>query len=302
MKTKVKNLLESARKAKLASIITILLVFTVVLSSVVTYVAITNPDVFGFGSATNVKSTLLRVHFGLLLLLAVIVSRRLLNLYFSHKRGRSGSRLLMKLVAMSSLVAIIPAIVVALSSSYYLNLSMKLWFDQRVSRAVVESVAVADAYLREHKEIVRADATTMANEMNTPNFVFGISQPELVDYLDDQAAKRTLAEAIIFRKDKFGYQIIASYNHNFQLNSQTATEAIEIADTGKIALIASEDKDKTTALIKLTNYDDTYLLLSRYIDAKVLQHTAQAKGAASEYLQLKKQIANFQVKSSILFV
>lgn len=302
MKNKVKNLLEAARKAKLASVITILLVFTVILSSVVTYIAITNPDVFGFGSATNVKSTLLRVHFGLLLLLAVIVCRRLVHLYFSHKRGRSGSRLLMKLVAMSSLIAIIPAIVVALSSSYYLNLSMKLWFDQRVSRAVVESVAVADAYLREHKEIVRADATTMANEMNGPNFVFGISQPELVGYLNEQAGKRILAEAIVFRKDNFGYQIIAAYNPSFQLNSRLTRDAVQIADGGHIALLSDDDTDKATALIKLNNYDERYLLISRFVDSKVLMHTAQAKGAADEYLKLKKQIGSFQVESTIYFV
>ena len=304
---KLKIALDAARRAKVASIITILLIFTIILSSVVTYAAITNPDNFSLSSSKlnfepSLESNLLLVNLGLLLLLAVIISRKLLHLYLARKRGRSGSRLLMKLVAMSSVIAIIPAIVVALSSSFYLNLGMKSWFDERVSRAVVESVAVADAYLKEHKEIVRADATSMANEMNSPSFVFGISQPQLVDYLNKQAANRFLAEAIVFTKGAYSNQVIASYNPSFQLDSRLAKDAMQIADAGKVALISGEDNDKATALIKLDNYDERYLLISRFVDVKVLQHTAQAKGAADEYLKLKKQIGNFQIKSTIFFV
>ncbi len=204
IKKKLKSSLQTLKQAKVPSVITILLIFTLILSSVVTYVAITNPENFSLNSSKmnfepSLESNLLLVNLGLLLLLAVIISRKLLHLYLSRKRGRSGSRLLMKLVAMSSVIAIIPAIVVALSSSYYLNLGMKSWFDERVSRAVVESVAVADAYLKEHKEIVRADAAAMANEMNQPSFVFGKSSEEIEQYVHDEASNRLLAQAIVFR-------------------------------------------------------------------------------------------------------
>lgn len=301
IKIKAKNVFQAARKAKVGTVITTLLIIAIVLSSVVTYVAITNPENFGFGFEPSLESNLLLINLGLLLLLFVIVSRKLLQLYIARKRGRSGSGLLMRLVIMSSITAIIPAIVVAFSSSFYLNLGMKSWFDERVSRAVVESVAVADAYLKEHKEIVRADALAMASELNSHNLIFGINQAELNQYLEVQAERRMLAEAVVFRHGQFQNIVIAGSDFG-NPTAKVTREAMEIADEGKIALLSNEDEDKVTALVKLNDYDERYLMLSRFVDSKVLEHTASAKGAAAEYLKLKKQIASFQVKSTIFFV
>ena len=293
------------RAANVTNIITFLLVAAILVSSVVTYAAITNLGFFNFGFEPSLESNLLLINLGLLLLLAVIVSRKLIHLYIARKKGKVGSRLLMRLVIISSIVAIIPSVVVAFSSSFYLNLGIKSWFDERVSGAVVESVAIANAYLKEHREIVRADALSVASDINNRSLFLGKDQEQLVSYLNLQASRKILAEAILFRKTSYGgLEIIASSSFSLALDPLARIEPAEIeaADKGEITLISEEGDDKVSALIKISSYDDRYLLVSKYLDTKVLAHTDNAKGAAEEYLKLKRQIATFQVKSTIFFV
>lgn len=304
IKQRLADILTYIRNTNVANIITILLIAAILVCSVVTYAAITNLGFFNFGFEPTFESNLLLINLGLLLLLAVIVSRKLIHLYIARKKGRVGSRLLMRLVIISSIIAIIPSIVVALSSSFYLNLGIKSWFDERVSSAVVESVAVADAYLKEHSEIVRSDALSIASDITNRNLFIGTNQAELESYLNFQTSRKLLAEIIIFRKTRYGFEVIANSSFSFALDplSKVRKEKITAADNGEISLISDETDHKVSALIKLNNYDDRYLLVSRFIDSKVLEHTDNAKGAAEEYLKLKRQIANFQVKSTIFFV
>jgi len=275
-----------------------------------TYFVITHPDKSGISSgAVNIRN-LIFINIALLAVIGVVVLRKLLHLWFAREKGRAGSRLLMKLVIMASLVSIIPAAVVGISSSFYLNLSIKSWFDDRVSNAVNESVKVADAYLKEHTENIRAEVVTMAGQINS-NISFAFDNAMLTKFLTDEATRRLLSEAVVFYADsKIGPDRSSSdWNKKVVANAQgglgidpldkvTAT-TLEGADKGQVVLVSGDD-NKVTAIVHLRgNY---YLLVSRFIDDKVLEHTRQARTAKNEYDALKGQIADFQSNSSIFFI
>jgi two-component system nitrogen regulation sensor histidine kinase NtrY len=74
------------------------------------------------------------------------------------------------MVMLFSLVAVAPAIVVAVFSALFLNFGLESWFNERVSTALEESVAVADAYGEEHRQQIRAEVLAMANELDREAF------------------------------------------------------------------------------------------------------------------------------------
>jgi two-component system nitrogen regulation sensor histidine kinase NtrY len=300
IKSSFNKLLNFARKVKLAQILTTAIIGSVVVSASITYIAITNPTTFGFGVDPSLESNLLILNIGLLLVLAILVSRKLIYLWLAREKGRVGSRLLLKLVLMFSLVAIVPSIVVGLSSSFYLNLGIKSWFDERVSDAVVESVKVADAYLKEHKNAVNVDALYLADQINANSLGFAFDNEGLEKFLNVEASRRALAEAVVFQPGK----VIASSKLSLILDplQNLTQQTLESADKGEIVILSSGDEDKVTAVIKLNYVSNSYLLISRFIDTKVLEYSKQSKTAADEYLRLKNQIADFQVKSTVFFV
>ena len=88
------------------------------------------------------------------------------RVWVERRRGLAGSRLHVRLVLLFGLIAVMPAIIVAVFSSLFFNFGVESWFSDRVRTAIAESVAVAEAYLHEHQQAIRADALAMANDLN----------------------------------------------------------------------------------------------------------------------------------------
>ncbi|MBT3396686.1 MAG: two-component sensor histidine kinase, partial [Alphaproteobacteria bacterium] len=129
-------------------------------SGVATYAALTGSSPFGPDPQT--VQTLLLVDLVLVLLLGVVVSIRLVRLWIQRRRDIAGARLHTRIVGLFSLVAVAPAIIVAVFSALFFNFGIESWFSERVGTALDESVAVADAYLIEHRNQVRGEVLSMA--------------------------------------------------------------------------------------------------------------------------------------------
>ncbi|HER26979.1 MAG TPA: two-component sensor histidine kinase, partial [Rhodospirillales bacterium] len=102
----------------------------------------------------------------LLLSLGVIVIRRMVMIWSDRRRGQAGSGLHTRLVLMFGLVAVTPAILVAIFSALFLNFGIQTWFSDRIRTALEASSAVANSYLYEHQQNIRADALITANDLN----------------------------------------------------------------------------------------------------------------------------------------
>ena len=119
-----------------------------------------------YGPDVGTVLVLLNIDLILLLLLGVVIARRLVQLYSQLRRGSAGSRLHTRLVLLFSGVAVTPAIIVVIFSVFFLSSGLENWFSERVRNALDNSLAVAQAYLQEHKENIRADALAMAADLN----------------------------------------------------------------------------------------------------------------------------------------
>ncbi|PJF37847.1 MAG: two-component sensor histidine kinase, partial [Phototrophicales bacterium] len=61
-------------------------------------------------------------------------------------------------------------------------------------------------------------------------------------------------------------------------------------------------EDKLRALVKLVNYDDTYLYVSRYVDAKVLKHLEATRKGAKEYQALRGSSTKIQIMITSIYL
>ncbi len=126
-----------------------------VVSGILTYL-----NISGFAPYESPPATLVVlfvVDFALVLALGVLIAWRLTRLWTERKSGAAGSRMHVRLVGMFSAIAVIPAILVAIFAAVSLNLGVEAWFSERVQTALANSVSVADAYVEEHKQVIRAD-------------------------------------------------------------------------------------------------------------------------------------------------
>lgn len=275
---------------------TVALMFIVFLLALATYVAFTNAKE-PLGPEAGTVRWLVVGNLLVLFILSAVVLRRVMRLWKSIRRGSAGSQLQSRVVMAFSLVTILPALAITIFSAVLFQYGIKSWFDQRVSTALEESVTVAEAYLREHKEMLRADATAMAHDLSR-ELPLSVLQPKLfATILNNQVALRDLSEAMVLRENI----PVARSALSFSLMFETLpAERLEQARKGEISMI--DRTDRIMAIVQIDPMTDSFLIITRVVDPKVLGHVNQAHGAVEQYQELKQNIANLQIQFTIVFV
>src|ERR1700674_1273931 len=183
--------------------IAIALAIPALASGVATYLALTGAP--PFGPHPNAVLLLLNLDLVLLLALGAVVAKRLIEVWAERRRGLAGSRLQIRLVVLFSLIAVTPTIIVAVFSYLFFSFGIESWFSDKVRTAISESLVVAEAYLHEHQQAIRADALSMANSLDQYAATMVISPQDLVQALTIQASMRGLTEAAVL--DSKGHMV-----------------------------------------------------------------------------------------------
>ncbi|MBN8828334.1 MAG: HAMP domain-containing protein [Sphingobacteriia bacterium] len=255
-----------------------------------------------YGPDPKLISTLVILNLILLIITSAIVIKKWLSIKsLKHvKTALKTSSLQRKVVLNFTFIAIIPAIIIALLSVSFINYGVKAWFHERVSVAINESLAVADAYLSEHKETIRTDVLFLANDIDRQLYLYSNNRELLKEHLELHAKVRSLAEIVVFQEKK----IVASTKFStIKSWDDIPKEDIAKAERGEIPpIINSKSRDSVKSIIKLQNFFDSYVLVGRYVDNKILKFIDNVNGAASEYNILMDNLSTLFLEYTIIFI
>lgn len=275
----------------------ILLVAGSIISVIATYVTLTNSP--PFLKNKNFLIFLLSLDFVLLLTLAAIVAKNITAIWVARKSDQAGAKLHGRIVAIFTLLAIAPTILVASFSTVFFNIVIQSWFNQRVETAIGESIAIAGAYLGEHQQVISANAQAMAAEL-TPLIQYDTHDSDVLDQkLTDQTQMRALDEAIVFN-DKM--QVLGRSRFSFSLDFE-AIPTSDLAHANDAPVIhTNEQNDRVRALVAINPLTHIYLLVGRQVSPTVLSRIENAEKAAQEYARLESQGSSLALKFALIFV
>jgi two-component system nitrogen regulation sensor histidine kinase NtrY len=253
----------------------------------------------GFGPDPSTVAVLLYLDTIFLLLLGAVVAHRLVKLWSERRKGRAGSGLHVRIVVLFSLLAVTPAILVAVFSAIFLNFGLQAWFSERVRTAIEASNAIARAYLQEYQQNIRADVFAIANDLNRDALAL-MRDPQLFSsQLTAQANLRSLSEAVVV--DSSG-RVLARSPLSLTLEFDLLPgRAFEQAAQGQIVVLA-EDDDQVRAAIRLSRFVDAYLLVARFIDPAVLQNIHRTELAVAQYRRLEQSREGILITFVMIFI
>lgn len=249
----------------------------------------------------SVIGLMLIILVGSLLFVILLLNNPVSSLFSFIRRTRKRAYKLRKRIIIAfSFGAAVPTIIVAVFSTYFFNFGVQSWFDDKVSRVLEQSIIVGESYINEHIMQLKETAISISDDYDDLYYKL-VYNPELFqEILTGQAEMRTLDEAIIFKKDS--NTILAQTALSFSLSFLAIPSYVfDKASKGEVVQISS-DPTKLRILIKLRNYNDTYLLIGRLIDEKIIDHINRANGTAQEYFRLKGHIFDLQVKFAMIFI
>jgi two-component system nitrogen regulation sensor histidine kinase NtrY len=247
----------------------------------------------------NVVVTLLAVNAGTVVLLLGVIVREVWQIVQARRTGRAAARLHVRIVGLFSIIAAAPAILVAIVASVTLDRGLDRLFSTRTRAAIENSLIVADAYLRDHAQIVRADIMVMATDIARSKSVFEPDHAQLQQYLTFQASVRGLAAAIVIDKD---LNVIAradlKINQTFAMPPRDALPRIGETDP---QLVLLPDTNYVAAVVKLHNFSDYYLYLTRLLDPTVVPQLQATRDSVTEYAAIESRRYGVQIAFALMY-
>jgi two-component system nitrogen regulation sensor histidine kinase NtrY len=247
----------------------------------------------------NVVVTLLAVNAGTVVLLLGVIVREVWQIVQARRTGRAAARLHVRIVGLFSIIAAAPAILVAIVASVTLDRGLDRLFSTRTRAVIENSLIVADAYLRDHAQIVRADIMVMATDIARSKSVFEPDHAQLQQYLTFQASVRGLAAAIVIDKD---LNVIAradlKINQTFAMPPRDALPRIGETDP---QLVLLPDTNYVAAVVKLHNFSDYYLYLTRLLDPAVVPQLQATRDSVTEYAAIESRRYGVQIAFALMY-
>ena len=276
----------------------LLLIAGIIASGVATYFALSETP--PFGNDPNTVIWLLNLDLVIMIGLVTLIARRFAKLLSSRRKNLAGSKLQMRLVVIFSVMAAAPAVIMAIFSTFFFHFGVQAWFSDQVRTAVESAQIVAESYLEEHQNVIKADILAMANDLDRQSALYYESPKEFDGFLETQSFMRNLSEAMMF--DSNG-KILARTNLTFTLTFEGLPDLVlQQAKDGEVVVMTGKYEDRVRALVKLNNYADAYLFVGRMVDPAVISQLDKNKQAGAAYDMLAQKNSSLMVTITMIFI
>src|SRR5499433_2222204 len=136
-----------------------------------------------------------------ILFLVAVIAWEFWRVFQARRRGRAGSRLHIRIVALFSVIAAVPAILMAVVASITVDRGFDRLFSRQTQSLIENAAIVAEAYVREHAQIVRADTIATAIELARAKPLFDQNREQFRQFVNAQAGIRGLPVITMLDKD-----------------------------------------------------------------------------------------------------
>src|SRR5476651_2000250 len=170
------------------------------LSAFLTFVVLTG--LTPIEPAREVVNSFLLINGATILVLVGIIAREVWQVVQARRRGRAAARLHVQIVSLFSVIAVLPAVVVAIVANVTIDRGFDRLFSGPTREVIQNSLIVARAYMQEHAQLIRGDILGMANDIAHARPLFDQDRITFRELLSSSAAARNLPGAMLIDKDR----------------------------------------------------------------------------------------------------
>jgi two-component system, NtrC family, nitrogen regulation sensor histidine kinase NtrY len=223
-----------------------------------------------------------------ILIVAVIavIATQVSGLVNAWRAKIPGARFHVRIVLLFSVIAALPALLVAIGATVSFSRSLDNWFSGRVRAIVDNSAVVARTYLEEHGQVIRTDIVNMARDLSAAASLVEDDNTALKRLIISQAGLRDLQAAYLI--DENGDPILRAVENDRMPFAKPTRAALEEARQGQIPLSVSTRDIRISAIAKIEGFPGTYLYVSRAISPTVIRHMQRTEQNAAEYRALRR--------------
>ncbi|MGJ4928644.1 ATP-binding protein [Bradyrhizobium sp. HKCCYLS2038] len=249
---------------------------------------------------TEVVKTFYLIDAGTILILVGIIIREVWQVVQARRRGRAAARLHVQIVSLFSVIAVLPAVLVAVVANVTIDRGLDRLFSGPAKVAIQNSLTIARAYMQEHAQFIRGDILGMANDIARTRPLFDQDRASFRELLTASAASRNLPGAMII--DKNTNPIVWAETGGVQLAySPPAPDFLNNVGEQEPEIAVLPESNYVAAVIRLRAFNDTFLYVARPLDPQVVDQLKQTELSVAEYAQVEARRFGIQVAFALMF-
>ena len=210
-----------------------------------------------------------------------------------------GARLHVRIVALFSIIAALPAILLAVAATITFSRSLDNWFSARTRQIVSSSLEVAQAYLDEHGQVIRTEIVSMARDIDSAAATVQGDDRQFRSLLLVQAGLRNLPAAFVINRD--ATPRVSAIMDDKITYAAPPPGVIQQASVGQVVLMTSPTTSRIAAVTRLEKIPGALLYVVRGVSPQVVSYVGQAQAGVDEYEQLRRRRGGLRFAHGLMY-
>ncbi|MBC2885114.1 PAS domain-containing sensor histidine kinase [Ochrobactrum sp. CM-21-5] len=246
-----------------------------------------------------VTLALVIVNVALILFLILLICREIYRIMTARRLGKAASRLHVRIIALFSLIAAVPAIVVAIVASVTLNLGLDRWFDTNTRDIVSSSMSLSQSYILETGRNLQSTTYSMLQDLDTQRTTYSLDRGGFIQLMSLQARGRGLLGAFLVRES--GDVVVKSQLGTEARLPPAPEEALKTAADGKPVIIPPGNSNFVGAIIKMREIPNAYLYTIRAVDPQIIDSMRLMEANTKRYQEMDANRVPTQIAFALLY-
>jgi two-component system nitrogen regulation sensor histidine kinase NtrY len=234
-----------------------------------------------------------------ILVLVGIILREVWQVMQARRRGRAAARLHVQIVSLFSIMAVLPAVLVAIVANVTIERGLDRLFSGPTREVIENSLIIARAYMQEHAQLIRGDILGMANDIGRARPLYDQDRQSFREFLTASAASRNLPGAMLIDKDR---HVLESAETGIPLAfAAPPADFLNNVNENEPEIAVLPEQNYVAALIRLRAFNDTFLYVARQLDPHVVDQLKQTEASVAEYAEIEARRLGVQVNFALIF-
>jgi two-component system nitrogen regulation sensor histidine kinase NtrY len=234
-----------------------------------------------------------------ILVLVGIIFREVWQVMQARRRGRAAARLHVQIVSLFSVIAVLPAVLVAIVANVTIDRGLDRLFSGPTRDVIQNSLIIARAYMQGHAQLIRGDILGMANDIAHARPLYDQDRQSFRELLTASAASRNLPGAMLIDKDR---NVLETAQTGIPLAfAAPPSEFLGNVTESEPEIAVLPEENNVAAVIRLRAFNDTFLYVARQLDPHVVAQLKQTEASVAEYAEIESRRLGIQVNFALIF-
>ena len=210
-------------------------------------------------------------------------------------RGSIANR---KYIVSFALFTLIPSLLIAIFSLFIFSFALDKYFDKKITTAVNNSYEIAKNYVDEKRNKIESEIVLIAFDLNKYSDLYKSNPDRFQLILNTQRYLRDIDQLHLI--DQNGDLIKSAGDSNYKKIEDRAMQMVKNDD--RPLKIINTFENKSAAVIKLSDFDNTFLYVLKYFDKNISNYLIKSEEAVNFYYTVENQNLGIRISFAIIYV